>query len=421
MTIPNRSVLDWPTGVTVYKPEKCFNGYTVVNPYRAGTIFLIDMVGQVVHAWHAHPDRIAESWFLRRLANGHWMNLVFFQPKLAERNLEGGKGKKSGRFSEEGLESAVLELDWEGRAVWEFHAPAAWSMHHDMARLRNGNTLVLANQKVPVESVSDKPISENFIIEVNPDREVVWEWRASDHLEEFGFCEEGVAEIRRRGGDVYHINTLSPLPGNDLERQDSRFAKGNILGCQRSSNLIYIIDKRSGAVVWTWGMEDLVGPHHPEMLANGNILVYDNGGKGGHPARTRFCTRLVEVAPLTGKIVWQYAHEPQGFKETAKFFSSSWGSVQRLPNGNTFSLDCHKGRLFEVTPSGEIVWEYINPFTWGRGTQLTDPGVYRAYRYAYDEVPEAKPIYRDRDGHVGVRPTLAPLPAGLGLPATDLP
>ena len=29
----NRSVLDWPTGVTVHKPEKCYNGYTVVNPF----------------------------------------------------------------------------------------------------------------------------------------------------------------------------------------------------------------------------------------------------------------------------------------------------------------------------------------------------------------------------------------------------
>jgi len=40
----NRSVLDWPTGVTVFKPEKCYNGYTVVTPYRSNLIFLIDMI-----------------------------------------------------------------------------------------------------------------------------------------------------------------------------------------------------------------------------------------------------------------------------------------------------------------------------------------------------------------------------------------
>ena len=31
-----RSVLDWPTGVTVYEPEKCFNGYTLYPSRKNG-------------------------------------------------------------------------------------------------------------------------------------------------------------------------------------------------------------------------------------------------------------------------------------------------------------------------------------------------------------------------------------------------
>jgi hypothetical protein len=46
-----RSVLDWPTGVTVYKPEKCYSGFTLFTPYRSGAIFMIDMSGRVVHTW----------------------------------------------------------------------------------------------------------------------------------------------------------------------------------------------------------------------------------------------------------------------------------------------------------------------------------------------------------------------------------
>jgi hypothetical protein len=95
--------------------------------------------------------------------------------------------------------------------------------------------------------------------------------------------------------------------------------------------------------------------------------------------------------------------------------------VQRLPNGNTFSLDCHKGRLFEVTPYGEIVWEYISPYAWGRGTQVVDSGIYRAYRYGYDEILEADPIFRNTDGHIGVKSMCAELPEKLGLPSDDLP
>ncbi len=36
--------------------------------------------------------------------------------------------------------------------------------------------------------------------------------------------------------------------------------------------------------------------------------------------------------------------------------------AQRLANGNTFICESAFGRLFEVTPEGETVWEYIIPF-----------------------------------------------------------
>ena len=152
------------------------------------------------------------------------------------------------------------------------------------------------------------------------------------------------------------------------------------------------------------------------MLRNGDILIYDNGGYAPFPPRERDFTRLVEINPLTGKIVWQYSYEPYIFKHTAKFFSSSWGSVQRLPNGNTLSLDCHKGRVFEVTPQGEIVWEYISPFFWGRGTAVVDSGIYRVYRYAYDDFPEANKYFAQTDGHLGYAPAKISLPPFLGLP-----
>jgi hypothetical protein len=418
--IPNRSVLDWPTGVTVFKPEKCYNGYTVVTPYRSPLVFLIDMLGRVVHTWKADPERHGEAWFLRRLASGNWLSLVFHTPHFHDSS---SPDRAPDSFSRADFESEVVELDWDGRVVWRWRAPTGWHIHHDMARLGNGNTLMLLEKQADVAAVSDKTIAENFFIEVDPGGKIVWEWYTSDHFDQFGYSDAATEMMHQRGKDVFHTNTLAVLPGNSLEDSDGRFAKGNILSCQRNTNVIFIIHKNSAEVVWTWGSErgQLVGPHHPEMLHNGNVLIYDNGGQGGYPPRVRFDTRLVEVSPTTGDIVWQYAHEPYSFKPTSKFFSSSWGSVQRLPNGNTFSLDCHKGRLFEVTPSGEIVWEYISPFAWGRGTQVLDSGMYRAYRYGYDHVPEPDPVFKNSDGHVGVQAATAELPDYLGLPSRDLP
>ena len=31
-------------------------------------------------------------------------------------------------------------------------------------------------------------------------------------------------------------------------------------------------------------------------------------------------------------------------------------------HGNTLICEGSNGRIFEVTPAGEIVWEYVNPF-----------------------------------------------------------
>ena len=49
--IHNRPVLDWPKYTTVYKPEKCYNGFTIINPFLSRTVFMINIVGEVALQW----------------------------------------------------------------------------------------------------------------------------------------------------------------------------------------------------------------------------------------------------------------------------------------------------------------------------------------------------------------------------------
>lgn len=62
-------------------------------------------------------------------------------------------------------------------------------------------------------------------------------------------------------------------------------------------------------------------------------------------------------------------------------------SAQRLPNGNTLIDEGADGRLFEVTPAKEIVWEYVNPYFAVENGARTNR-VYRAQRVPYDWVPQ---------------------------------
>ena len=93
--------------------------------------------------------------------------------------------------------------------------------------------------------------------------------------------------------------------------------------------------------------------------------------------------------------VWTYSERSEG-----SFFSPIVSSVQRLPNGNTLIGEGSTGRAFEVTPAGEIVWEYVNPVDAGDTIlhQGDEPGflpgfvslgvrssiVFRVKRYAPD-------------------------------------
>ncbi len=85
------------------------------------------------------------------------------------------------------------------------------------------------------------------------------------------------------------------------------------------------------------------------------------------------------------------------YRDIFPCFSRPMGSAQRTANGNTFICESAFGRLFEVTPQGETVWEYIIPyFNTYRNTSARGiiPGLqnsaFRAHRYAADALPWLK-------------------------------
>jgi hypothetical protein len=154
--------------------------------------------------------------------------------------------------------------------------------------------------------------------------------------------------------DYYHLNTIQVLPETPLGARDPRFAAGNYLLCLRNVNLVLVLDRASKKIVWSWGGGALDWPHTPTMLADGRLLVFDNGTHRGF-------SRAVEVEPPSGRTVWEYRGDPP-----ASFYSSGRGSAQRLPNGDTLICQSNAGRAFEVTPAGRVVWEYWNPVERGK-------------------------------------------------------
>lgn len=89
-------------------------------------------------------------------------------------------------------------------------------------------------------------------------------------------------------------------------------------------------------------------------------------------------TNSVNGEQLIARVVWEY-------RETPDFYSFWGGDADRLPNGNTLITDTVNGRILEVTPEGEKVWEVFLKNKWGRPTYL-----YRSERIIGLEIPISK-------------------------------
>ena len=91
------------------------------------------------------------------------------------------------------------------------------------------------------------------------------------------------------------------------------------------------------------------------------------------------------------------AHAPEWFWSAVvedldlEFFSPYISGAQRLPNGNTLICEGVHGRIFEVTPARDVVWEYISPFFFDEsGRPGVNNWVFRAFRYTAAEIEAAR-------------------------------
>jgi hypothetical protein len=335
-------------GLTEYDPERAFPGFTVCSPSGGTETLLLDMEGEIRRKWTL-PGRLGNYAFL--LPTGNLLVTV--------QTSEGPKFNPAG--------GQILELDWDGKIVWEH---IDHMQHHDFNRCANGNTVYLAWELVPTDEGSmvvggipgtehgDGGVYVDVLREVNQAGEIVWEWRMADH---FPFDKYPLRPNRHRE-EYAHANACFVQPD------------GNILVSWRDLDLIALVDRNTSQILWEMEDRKWGGQHDPRLLENGNITIFANGSEQTGPEHSR----ILEINPETRETVWEYKGRP-----VDEFFSSRVSSAQRLANGNTFICEGRQGRLFEVTMEGDIVWEYVSPYTHTRLDGLARQ-FFRARRYGVD-------------------------------------
>jgi hypothetical protein len=244
--------------------------------------------------------------------------------------------------------SGIEEVTPGGERLWRYDGKL---FHHDIDPTPWGTVVGVIGY--PEMGPGGKPYSADAILEYDDNLKqetALWPLKQVIPLEEFcPPCLYGADYFF--GRDWTHTNAVVLDP--DLE---------HIYLSVRNLNRIYKVSLLTGTVTWIMGDGGDFGrglfshQHDPRLLGPDRILLFDNGL---HREGAGNFSRVVEIGfdeeTRKAALLWEYREKPD-------FYSEVGGGVQRLENGNTLVTDSVNGRIVEVSPQKEILWQLKLPF-----------------------------------------------------------
>ena len=373
-----------------------FAGYNLFSSLNSTTAYLMDNNGNFVHSWETGYRPGNAMYFLENgllLHTGNVGNTTF------------GSGGAGGM---------VQTIDWDGSVTWAYeYASTTHLQHHDVEMLPNGNVLMIAWQYKSGDDaiaagrnpslLKDGELWPDSIIEVQPTGsdtgQIVWEWHAWDHLVQDYDATGSNYGVIADHPELIDLNYVmnSAADWNHTNSIDYNEELDQILLSVHNFSEIWVIDHststaeaaghsggnsgKGGDLLYRWGNPQAYGAgtasdqqlfvqHDAEWIAagspgEGDILIFNNGQ--GRPGGNY--SSVVEIKPPLNsdggytlasgaaygpdQPVWTYTADPP-----IDFYATNISGQERLPNGNTLICDGPSAHFFEVTASGETVWEY---------------------------------------------------------------
>ena len=329
------------SGVLVYDEARAFPGWNLAVSAHKSQALLLDMRGLAHHRWSIESKKV---WPDLKVGRGQVHYAEYW--RRAEL-LPGGDLLAIWEYI------GLAKVDKDSRLKWA----SANGAHHDLAVATDGTIYVLTREWRVVPTVNARdPVDVDFVAVLSPDGKELKKISLLTAFERSDYA--AVLANMASEGDILHANSVFILDGRLADRSPA-FRAGNLLISFRSLDVVAVLDPQAEKIVWA-----LLGPwraqHSPRILENGRMLLFDNF------AGMRLGTsRVLEIDPFTQVIAWRY-----GEKEGQRIFSESNGQAERLGNGDTLIVESNAGRAIEVTPGGETVWEYVNPFRAGEKKEL---------------------------------------------------
>lgn len=283
----------------------------------------------------------------------------------------------------------------------------ALTLHHDVELLPGGNYVALSTEIRALEDYFTSEYSENApreqqqvmgdrVIEFSPEGEIVWEWRAFDHLDPYRIGYETFSGYWERRGfpgviDWTHANAVVYIETDDAYLINFRYLSSIVKINRGTGDIVWIFGEHSGYsdelqpkllsqandFRWPWHQ------HAPMLTPDGNILLFDNGNYQSRPFEppveientySRIAEYRIDEENMTVEQVWTTGEpdpsivsfamgDVDWLQETGNILAG-FGFV--LPTDRLTELDWdNPGRLgtwtmireYTHTPDPQIVWE----------------------------------------------------------------
>jgi hypothetical protein len=345
-------------GVTRHDAARAQEGLTLYTSGQEARAYLVGMDGEVVHEWQLPFSEVwDESSPVKDPQPDEYIywNKAHVYPNGDLLAVYVAAGDSPWGYG-------LVRIDKDSNLIWKYLGQA----HHDLDVGDDGRIYVLTHeirhntyQDFPQLAV---PRIDDFAVVLSPDGEELQKVSIADALINSPYARLLTRVVWYTKGDYLHNNGIDVVEADDAAALPlAPVAKaGQVLLSMREIDTLALLDLAQERIVWA-----VRGPwlaqHDPDILANGNMLLFDNLGNflepdGSDAGAAGGRSRVLEFDPSTMEIAWQYAGT-----EEEPFESDVRASQERLANGNTLITEETRGRIIEVTPDHEIVWEFVNP------------------------------------------------------------
>jgi hypothetical protein len=346
-------------GVVVYDKSQAYPGFTVMQGLFQGgaQVRMVDMDGTLVHKWDINffdiwpdpthiypPNRIPKTRF-----DFHTQGMTIL---------------KDGSIIVSVGNLGTAKLDKCSKRVWTVDRMT----HHCVTPAVGGGYWIAGNRNiknipdklllgdVTKEFLKDEALGryENILILVDENGQVIKEFSVLQALVDGGFEHQLYDAFKIKKSDPTHVNDIV-IVNDALASKATGINPGDLLVSVRQMHMLAVFDQATGKIKWhhtgPW-----VRQHDPDIMPDGNIVVYNNGRIGFSFNRIPG-SNLIELNPSSGKTRIIYPRDGM-----PSFYTDIMGNHQLLPNGNRLVTESRAGRIFEITGKGQIVWAYVEAF-----------------------------------------------------------